>query len=434
MNQMTLAATGDSLITRRLALPNGDAQLLSALIGAADVRFTNLETVIRHDEGFPAAQSGGTWTSSPPEVLDDLHAYYGFNLVGWATNHTLDYSCGGLEATARHLRRRGLVHAGAGANLAEASLPQYLDTTAGRVALIALTATFHESWIAGEQRGDCPGRPGINPLRHQTVYRVSPARLAVLKETAAVSGINEYRNLMVKNGFQKPDPDNLFRFGQHLFGATSPGEAECETTTPDPRDMQRTFKAIDEARRQAALVVISLHAHDFKDGRNEAAAQYLGDFARACIDRGAHAVIGHGPHIVRGIEVYKRRPIFHSLGNFIFQSDTVARLPSDYYEKYGLGSEHTPADAFDIRSDGDRRGYAADPRIWRAILPVWRMEEGDLAELTLHPLALGFGQPRHASGWPSLTSDTTVIEEVQSLSKELGTRFEIADGQAHWRG
>lgn len=41
------------------------------------------------------------------------------------------------------------------------------------------------------------------------------------------------------------------------------------------------------------------------------------------IDAGAGVVVGHGPHVLRGIEVYKRRPIFYSLASFIFENDLV---------------------------------------------------------------------------------------------------------------
>ncbi|MFP4522336.1 MAG: CapA family protein, partial [Fibrobacterota bacterium] len=43
---------------------------------------------------------------------------------------------------------------------------------------------------------------------------------------------------------------------------------------------------------------------------------YLREFSRMVIDAGADAVIGHGPHVVRGIELYKKRLIAYSLGNF----------------------------------------------------------------------------------------------------------------------
>ena len=40
-------------------------------------------------------------------------------------------------------------------------------------------------------------------------------------------------------------------------------------------------------------------------------------WARAVIDAGADAVVGHGPHVLRGIEFYRGRPIAYSLGNFL---------------------------------------------------------------------------------------------------------------------
>src|SRR5699024_9835391 len=123
------------------------------------VRFTNLEMTTHHMEGVPGAASGGTWAMASPHVLKDLKGY-GFNVIGWANNHTLDYLYGGLNATERYLNDYGFVHAGAGKNLAAASEPSYLETPAGRVALISATSSFHETWVAGEQRRDMVGRPG----------------------------------------------------------------------------------------------------------------------------------------------------------------------------------------------------------------------------------------------------------------------------------
>ena len=43
------------------------------------------------------------------------------------------------------------------------------------------------------------------------------------------------------------------------------------------------------------------------------------EFARKMIDAGADVAVGHGPHVLRGIEIYKEKPIFYSLANFMFQ-------------------------------------------------------------------------------------------------------------------
>jgi len=420
---ISITATGDSFITRRLPANSNAARQLRELIGGADVRFTNLETVLRRDEGFPSAQSGGTWASSPPEVLNDLREY-GFNTLAWSNNHTLDYSYGGLLATKSYIEKFDFIHAGAGENLAEASAVKYLECAAGRVAIIAGTATFHESWSAGEQRPDMVGRPGVNPLRFQKIYKVSAAQLQHLKNLAAKTGINAEHDLAVKEGFASPEDKSTFRFGTQLFQLAT-DEKSGETSIANGRDLQRFVKGIEAAKRSADLVLVSIHAHEMQNGRKELPADFLREFARSCIDKGAHSVIGHGPHILRGIEIYRNRPIFYSLGNFIFQNDTVAQLPADFYEKQGLGSEHNAIDALEKRSDGGKRGLGVNPDVWRSVVARWEMQNGELTQLELFPIDLGFDEPAYQRGWPRLSNDVSALENLRDLSAAFNTEIMI---------
>ena len=64
-------------------------------------------------------------------------------------------------------------------------------------------------------------------------------------------------------------------------------------------------------------------------------ADFLVEFAHRCIDMGAHAVLGHGPHLLRPLEIYKNCPIFYSLGDFMLHNESVTFAPEDMYEKYG---------------------------------------------------------------------------------------------------
>jgi len=424
MKEFSFAATGDSFITRPLRRDAGYFRDVAAVLGRAEVRFTNLETVVRTNEGFPAAQSGGTWASSPPHVLHDLRAW-GFNLAAWANNHTLDYSYGGLAATARHLEEAGFVHAGVGNSLAEADAPRYLETPTGRVALIAATSTFHESWMAGAVRPGGPGRPGVNPLRFQTVHRIPAEHLAGLKAVAALTGINAAREDLVRGGFAMADGADVQRVGQHLF---SPGGDGGEWTSPHEGDLRRILARIEEAARQADVVLVSIHAHEGKPAGKELPADFLVAFARACIDGGAHAVIGHGPHVIRGIEIYRDRPIFYSLGNFIFQNEGVRWLPADFYEKYGVDPVLDVAEALAVRSGHGTRGLALQPKVWRSVIASWRMAEGRLVALNLTPLALVNDRFSPDAGIPQIASDAAVLEEMAGLSETFGTKFRFERG------
>ena len=98
-NKVTVIATGDSFMTRRLPVggyPGFDA--LRDVITSHDVCFNNLETTLHRQEGYPSASSGGTWAMSDPEILGDLKRY-GFNLFNTANNHSCDFCHGGLLAT-----------------------------------------------------------------------------------------------------------------------------------------------------------------------------------------------------------------------------------------------------------------------------------------------------------------------------------------------
>lgn len=231
----------------------------------------------------------------------------------------------------------------------------------------------------------------------------------------------------LKEGFAVGADSDLFPFGGHAFRA---GETEGKTTAPNQADMQRILRRISEARRQADVVLVSIHAHEMKGEAKDQPADFLVEFSRACIDEGAHAVIGHGPHILRAVEIYKERPIFYSLGNFIFQNDSVTHLPADFYEKYGLDHAANVSEALDKRSHGGTRGLGVDPKVWSSVIPHWVMEDGRLKELALYPIELGFDLPRYRRGWPELSEKTDALENLRALSEPFGTRMEIGQGVA----
>ncbi|MFB5664120.1 CapA family protein [Alteribacillus sp. HJP-4] len=418
---ITFSAAGDCFITRRLPQGDSNAEALKHILLQGDVRFANLEVTTHRREGSPSAFSGGTWAMADPEVLDDL-AYYSFNMLNGATNHTLDYLYGGMLATEQHVQDRGFVYAGFGSQLADASAPRYLDTPNGRTALIACTSTFHESWTAGEQSRDMPGRPGINPLRFDTTYTVSNDKLNQLRAVAEATYINADENLAVKEGFKTPSNGKTLRFGGHFF---KNGTEEGKVRTVVPKDLKRLEQSVKEAERQAEYVIVSLHSHEMEKEDKNKPADFQLDFSRKMIDAGADSVICHGPHVVRGVEIYKGKPIFHGLGNFIFQNDTVTHLPKDFYEKYHLPYEANVADAFDARSDSGMKGLGINPDVWRSVIPVWKMNHGGLVEITFYPIDLGFGKPRYTRGWPKLTEDPSVLEHLQALSRPFGTKIEI---------
>src|SRR5688500_16261831 len=91
-------------------------------------------------------------------------------------------------------------------------------------------------------------------------------------------------------------------------------------------DLERSAAVVDSVRPLVDLLLVTFHggAEGIKAVHTGEAAESLGReprgdlrrWARAVIDAGADAVIGHGPHVLRGVEFYRERLIAYSLGNF----------------------------------------------------------------------------------------------------------------------
>lgn len=425
---LSLALTGDSMITRRLPRDKDAATCrLFEIVGAADVAFTNIELVPNGFRGHPSSQNGGTHIAAAPFVLDELIAA-GFNLFNAGNNHSLDYGITGLLTTMEELDRRGMVYAGIGVTLDAARMPVYFDCAAGSVALLACCSTFARGQDAGAQRPDMQGRPGVTPLHFDTIYEVTPDQLAVLRSVACQLGLTRQLSDSIQLGFAFPpdDPAMLPFLGAGFRAAATPA---VRTVARAP-DVEAMAKWVREARSRADIVVLSLHTHE--QGTNlEEPAEFAISFAHRMIDEGADLVVGHGPHLLRGLEFYRGRPIFYSLGNLIAQNELVAKLPADSYDRFRIAQEETPAMLYRQRTDSDRRGFPADRRYWESILPVCNFIDGQLAEITVHAVSLGFGSAVHHRGRPSLAEGeeaTTILTRFAAMSRSFGTQITVKNG------
>jgi len=411
----TLALTGDSIITQRLSVfTEPEFTGLMDLIRGADAAFTNLETLFHDYEAPPAHQSGGTWMRTDPPILKEL-TWAGFDLVSRANNHTGDFGPLGAQITSRYVREAGLVEAGVGNSLNEAREAKFLETPKARVALVAAASTFTPHSRAGNSRGDMPARPGLSPLRFTTTYTITAERMADLKRVASeLSG-------------QPPAAGDTFNFGgrQYVIGPKA-----ATTTEPNKQDVDEIARVVRSAATLADIVIVSLHCHE--GGANRSVpADFIQAFARAVIDAGADVFVGHGPHVLRGVEIYKGKPILYSLSNFIFQNETLLRMPIDSYEQYSLGDGAQPADYLDARYDRDRRSFPADREYWDSVLATTRWQGDKFVELQLHPITLGFQTSRAERGRPKLAKGADaarILETMTARSKAFGATVTVKGG------
>ena len=421
---MKFTAAGDAMVLRRLPGNYPGFQELQSFINQGDFRFVNMETTIHNHETYGGAQSGGTWFCSPPEVLEDAKTF-GFNILTTCNNHAMDYSHIGLEKTLEYVRKAGFPNAGVGRTLADAAAPVYIDTLEGRVALIGACSSFHPEAMAGEQTRTMIGRPGINGIRHSTVYQVPAEDLEHIKRIADDIGINGSRNITRKEGYLPPLPEGKAEFGELLFEAA---ETSGKVTKVNAVDMARMEKSIKEALYFADYVIVSMHSHQLKGTDKTEPDYFYEEFAHKCIDAGAHAIIGTGPHLLRPIEIYKGCPIFYSLGDFIIQLENIRKAPADMYEKQKLDGNAGMDELFNTRNGHGTRGLCYEKVMFEAIVPYWEMEDGKLTKLVLMPIELNFDKSRSMGGWPRPKYDDGIIERLAKMSEAYGTKIEIENG------
>ena len=257
---VTLSWVGDMAFSRSKGLPAKPATIFSDvrpyLVGV-DVTTGNLEgTLGRGGPNKCAAGRGNCFSFQAPSSYARVFHKAGFDLLNMANNHSHDFGESGLRQTAAALKGARIAHTGLRGEV------RYVDVGGTRVAFLGFAPY---GWTGPLL--DIPA------ARHQ------------------VSGAA------------------LRRADRRVVAAT-----------------RRASRQVAAAADRADVVVVFVHAgaegtgaQHVPHGQESAFGENRGrtrDFAHSVVDAGADAVLGSGPHVLRGIECYRRRPIAYSLGDF----------------------------------------------------------------------------------------------------------------------
>jgi poly-gamma-glutamate synthesis protein (capsule biosynthesis protein) len=413
----TLTTVGDLIFARPVAQLSDPAfQSIVKVLQAGDVTFGNFEGSaldIRHFKGYPAAEFGGVWIIGPPDVARDLKTM-GFDMVSRANNHTTDWGLEGMRQTNQTLDEAGIVHAGSGESRAAARAPRYIDTPRGRVALVSLASTFTPMSQAMDPTGEAPGRPGLSALRVTREVLVTADELERLRKIRD----EQPAGSVTPNPTEPKDRVSLFGTVYRV------GDTRGYTYAVNTVDEAEVVKAIRHAKMSADFVIATIHAHD-PGNWSEVPADFLPVLARKAIDAGADAWVGHGPHQLRGIEIYKGKPIYYSLGNFIFQLDLLQPVGQDLYERFNKNPQ-TVTDAEFSTYWTDRTFQGA--QYFQSVVAESRFAHGQLSEIRLHPVDIGYDKRAADRGVPRMAGPQlarTILERIQRLSKPYGTTIAI---------
>jgi poly-gamma-glutamate capsule biosynthesis protein CapA/YwtB (metallophosphatase superfamily) len=431
MSSIEITATGDAIITHSISA-NPDPRFGRAvdLLRESDVAITNVEMVFPGRVRSPSTTMHGTPLGADPALIAEL-SRMGIDLYGMANNHATDYGVEGLVATLEELERRRLTYAGAGRTLRTARAPRYVDAPGGRVAFIAAGSSNARLALAADPGIADAGRPGIAPIRIVKTHFVRDEEFGALQAILADAGIDIAARGTTAPGIHFPYPD------KNVYDPPPPGGFAVEGVrfAPDARprvqtdaledDVAALATVVAEAARLADVVVVALHCHEGIQGRwnNDEPAEFIAPLARRLIDAGAHAIVGHGPHLLRGVELYRGRPICYSLGNFIFGVEAISAFPPEVYLQQGMSPESTVADLYDRVT-----GYVDEPRFWESAIFRFVVEDGALSGIELHPITLGREHPRSRRGCPRLAEPgdgRRILERIDGLSAPFDTTVEI---------
>ena len=419
--KQTICCVGDAILLEKFP-DSYDKTPIKNIVTQADVKLFNLENVLSDRPIYASTYCGGTWLLAKEDTLDDTLSF-GFNGCSFANNHTMDFSYEGLFDTLAAARKRNLPICGAGKDLQEASDYAVIETENGKCALISICATFNDASRAGNPSDYLLGRPGLNPLRFSVQYHITPEHMQALKEISAGTHIDGRRNRSRMGGYTPMPPEGCFGFGEYNFKES---DVEGKHSKVNAIDMARTTATIQKALEECENVIVNIHSHEIKHDTDDEPDDFLIEFCRGCIDAGASAVVGTGTHQLKAVEIYKNKPIFYSLGNFIFQSDMVFCMPDDFREKYKMPYGLSPREQVAERARRGNGGLHGDVNNFRSLMPFMTFENGSVTSITLYPLRLDMH-----TGFPALADETEtqiIFDYLCDRNKQFGTVIKINNG------
>src|SRR5215831_8539171 len=234
----------------------------------ADLVLGQLEPVLSA-RGSPLPQARLAMRSPPHTARAIRDA--GFDVISFASNHCMDWGSEGLLDTCTALDSVQIGVIGVGENIAVARAPAIRACGDSRIAFLGRNSILPMGYWAEANR------PGCAPIRAWTL--------------------------------------------QEQIEHDQPGTPTRVHTFADRDDLAALTADIQSARKAADIVVLSMHwgIHFVPF----VIADYQRDVAHAAIDAGADIVIGHHPHILKGIETYRGKAILYSLGNFAIDPPTA---------------------------------------------------------------------------------------------------------------
>ncbi len=262
---LTMLAVGDLMVGAQgdeslFALAAPVLKTADVLVGQGETLFST-RSVEKYYVEVPTEFFAG-YGGDPSGISALVSA--GFHVITLAGNHIWDSGAPGIEDTVAGLQSQGIAVVGAGMNIEEARRPAIVERAGTRFGFLNYNCAGPKlTWAT-------PEKPG-----------------------------NAYVHVVTAYELEHP----------------TPGGNPTIYTFAEPRSLGVMIDDIQKLRSRCDVLVVCFHKGiGFVPAK---LAMYEQQVSYSAIDAGADVVIGHHAHLIRGIEFYKGRPIFHGLGHFV---------------------------------------------------------------------------------------------------------------------
>ena len=179
------------------------------------------------------------------------------------------------------------------------------------------------------------------------------------------------------------------------------------------------MQSIRIGKQNSDFMVVAIHCHQNSFSyqaysHDNSTPDFLVALAHQAIDNGADEFVAHGIHTLRGVEIYKGKPIFYGVSNFIYHEGPAIEVTDPSRPPANGGAED--------------QTHMADNK--EVLLTTSHFEGGKLTEVRLYPADLGIEGTRTVSKagvpmTPSPQQAQRILKLVQDLSKPYGTTIAI---------
>lgn len=484
----SVASVGDLLQFQPFAISNDpDVRAVLDRLQQADVTTGDFENEIMDFDRFGHAGLN----LATKEVADDWKLM-GIDLVSRANNK--DPRAPGIWEDLAQVERVGIIHAGIARSLPEARMGRFVATPKGLVGFVGVYAlggleaccaggtlvrvtpeqlagvrAIKQSILARRDEVEIPVElPRPDDAGEAQLFGLTFTSAAVPADTPVVKpalypgdgepgsddgvrnmlhvtqyhGVTAPQLALLREITGQPGEGDLKAWGTQFRLMDRPGEHSFDMDAADLREILTQYRT---AKQASDLLVTNVHWHqnryDFQRySFDHFPADFQIRFAHAAIDQGVDVFVAQGVHTMKGVEIYKGKPIFYGTSNFIFQSAIMPMPKGRYPGRKPEDAAHGPfresleanAKGGEIVGEHEYQGFWQLKPTLESFVAETRFEAGKLKQVRLIPVDLGqtprpgsqVGIPRR----PAPEVARKILAELAEYSKPFGTVIAVRNG------